>query len=46
MREVVLSMYANYTQKEFDKAASEWLRFAKQRFTRETKQREANNEQI
>lgn len=37
MREVVLGMHINYTQKEFDEAASDWLRFAKQRFTRETK---------
>ncbi|GAB1869242.1 hypothetical protein CAJAP_10321 [Camponotus japonicus] len=42
MREVVLGMYTNYTQKEFDEAASDWLRFAKQRFTRETRQRETN----
>lgn len=40
MREVVLGMHTNYTQKEFDEVASDWLRFAKQRFTRETKQRE------
>lgn len=43
MREVVLGMHTNYTQKEFDEAASDWLRFAKQRFTRETKQRENTN---
>lgn len=41
MREVVLDMHQNYTKKEFDEATSDWLRFAKQRFTRETK---LNNE--
>jgi len=41
MRQVVLDMHPNYTKNEFDEATSEWLRFAKQRFTRETR---ANNE--
>lgn len=41
MRQVVLDMHPNYTKKEFDEVTSEWLRFAKQRFTRETR---TNNE--
>jgi len=42
IRKVVLGMYTNYTQKEFDEAESDWLRFPKQRFTRKTRQRETN----
>ncbi|XP_036144337.1 uncharacterized protein LOC114255275 [Monomorium pharaonis] len=41
IRDVVLDMHTNYTQKEFDEAASDWLRFAKQRLTRQTR---INNE--